>query len=235
MFRNIVAVLSVILSFSVHAYRVEPMVAEMEPLGKRSQLAMRIDNTSNQPLTVELTPKSMTMDEMGNEVTQPADDELLIIPVTATIEPGRSQVVMLRYFGNPSISESKAYRVTVQQVHVERASGVDASNVGLLLEFNTLINVKPKNTSPRLEVTNIKPNGDNWLVEIANTGTSYARVNETGWRISDSNNNSFFRGSEIGKLVEGSLILPKSKRNFVMKPLEGFDVNSLSIDIEPVE
>ncbi|NVJ61421.1 MAG: molecular chaperone [Gammaproteobacteria bacterium] len=235
MFRNIIILLSVIFSFSVHAYRVEPMVAEMEPLGKRSQLTMRIDNTSNQPLTVELIPKSMTMDEMGNETTQPADDELLIIPVTATIEPGRSQVVMLRYFGDPSISESKAYRVTVQQVHVERASGADATNVGLLLEFNTLINVKPKNAKPNLKVTNIKPNGKNWLVEIANTGASYARVNETNWRISDSSNNSIYKGSEIGKLVEGSLVLPKSKRNFVMKPLKGFDVNSLSIDIEPLE
>lgn len=234
MFRSIVIILSIMVSFSVQAYRVEPMVSEMEPLGKRSQIVMRVDNTGSQPLTVELIPKSMTMDEMGNETTQPADDELLVIPVTAVIEPGRSQSVMIRYLGNPSISESKAYRVTVKQVQVERASA-EAANVGLLLEFNTLINVKPKNSRPELSVTNVKQDGANWLLEVSNTGTSYARLNKTNWQVADKTHNSFVTGTEIRELIAGSLVLPKSKRSFVMKPLEGFDVDSLSIDIELTE
>lgn len=231
MFKKIIFLLSIVLSFSAHAYRVQPMVSEIEPIGKNSQMVMRVDNTSSQPLTVELIPLSMTMDEMGNETTEPADSELLVIPVTAVIEPGRSQSVMIRYLGNPSISQSKTFRVKVKQVQVERASN-EAPNVGLLLEFNTLVNVKPKNTSPKLSVTKVKDHGDNWLVEVENQGTSYGRLNKTNWNISDSGHSLFVSGDELRELVAGTLILPKSKRNFVMKPIDGFDVNSLSIDIK---
>ncbi|MCV5978794.1 hypothetical protein OFO29_41270, partial [Escherichia coli] len=70
------------------------MSAEMAPLGKRAQMTMRVENTSTVPLTVELQPYFMTMDEYGNETIVPADEELLVIPVTAIIEPGRAQSVM---------------------------------------------------------------------------------------------------------------------------------------------
>ncbi|MDN3683410.1 hypothetical protein QW180_01430 [Vibrio sinaloensis] len=133
------------------------MVAEMEPIGKRAQMSMRIDNTSKDPLTVELYPLAMTMDKYGNEAITAADNDLLVIPVTAIIKPGRSQAVMIRYLGDPSISQSKSYRIAVKQVKVNN-SGTDSGQMGLLFQFNTLINVRPKkNTSPDLDIKTSHP------------------------------------------------------------------------------
>ncbi|EMD77097.1 MULTISPECIES: molecular chaperone [Vibrio] len=224
-----------VLSFTcmfAHAFKVEPMSAEMAPLGKRAQMTMRVENTSTVPLTVELQPYFMTMDEYGNETIEPADEELLVIPVTAIIEPGRAQSVMIRYLGDPSITESRAYRVAVKQVKVERASS-NQGQVSLLLRFNTLINVRPQNTSPQFAVTSIKQNDkDNWVLEVLNNGNSYGRLTNTTWKVSDGTQSTYLKGNEIAQRIPGTLVLPHSKRILEMLPLENFNIRTLSIDIE---
>ncbi|WP_218958930.1 hypothetical protein [Salinimonas marina] len=85
MFRWISVVALLIICFPAQAFKVEPMSAEMRPIGNKSQMSMRIDNTSDKPLTVELFSYSMTMDAYGEETRVPADDELLVIPATAII------------------------------------------------------------------------------------------------------------------------------------------------------
>ncbi|CAH8241515.1 molecular chaperone [Vibrio aestuarianus] len=223
------------MSSVANAYKVQPMVAEITPIGKGSQMTMRIDNTSQQPLTVEFIPLSMSMDEMGNETTKPADDDLLVIPVTAIIPPGRSQSVMVRYLGNPSISQSQSYRIAVKQVKVERADTDETASIGVLMQFNTLLNVRPKNTNPAMKVERVEQKDGKWLVEITNDGKSYGRLSKTNWRITDHNQSLFLPGSDISKFLAGTLILPKSKRIFVMQPLEGFDAQSTSIEIENID
>ncbi|MGF1709621.1 molecular chaperone [Vibrio kagoshimensis] len=223
-----------LMSLPSFAYKVQPMVAEMAPLGKNAQMSMRIDNTGTQPLTVELEPLSMSMDSMGNETTQPADDDLLVIPVTAVIEPGRSQSVMVRYLGEPSITQSRSYRISVRQVKVDRGES-NASNVGLLLQFNTLLNVRPKNAKAELSVQNIESKDEQWLVEVRNDGDSYGRLTNSNWSISDKNHSVFLKGNEIRDKVEGTLVLPKSSRVFVMESLEGFDSVPTSIEIENLD
>ncbi|NOH95813.1 molecular chaperone [Vibrio sp. 99-70-13A1] len=210
------------------------MVAEMTPIGKNAQMSMRIDNTGDRPLTVELEPLSMSLDKLGNETTQPADDDLLVIPVTAVIDPGRSQSVMVRYLGEPSITQSRSYRIAVRQVKVDRGQN-EAANVGLLLQFNTLLNVRPKNTKAELSVQTIESRNNQWLVEVKNDGDSYGRLTNTNWSVSDKSHSVFMKGSEIGEKVAGTLVLPKSSRVFVMESLEGFDSVPTSIEIENLD
>ena len=230
MFRLIFCLVFTLLCGNALAYRVEPMVAEMEPIGKRAQLSMRIDNTSKEPLTVELYPLAMTMDKFGNETTTAADDELLVIPVTAIIKPGRSQVVMIRYLGDPSITQSKSYRIAVKQVKVKN-SGFDVGQVGLLFQFNTLINVRPKNTAPDLSIKSITSNQKKWLVEVENKGNSYGRLSNTQWKMTDGIHSKHLKGVEISQLIAGTLILPDSTRIFEMTPIAGFDISTLNIEM----
>ncbi|KGY09408.1 molecular chaperone [Vibrio sinaloensis] len=223
-----------IVSSTAHAYRVEPMIAEMEPIGKRAQMTMRIDNTSSKPLTVELYPLAMTMDQYGNETISPADDDLLVIPVTAIVKPGRSQSVMVRYLGDPSISQSKSYRVAVKQVKVEN-SKEESGQMGLLLQFNTLVNIRPKNTNPKLSIRSVTQKDAKWLVEVENSGDSYGRLSRTNWTLDDGNNSLYLKGVEISKLIAGTLVLPYSTRFFEMTPIDNFNVRKLKIDIAEEE
>lgn len=232
MFRWLVFFLLSFTCVSAQAFKVEPMSAEMAPFGKRAQMSMRIENSSSDTLTVELYPLSMTMDEYGQETITAADEELLVIPVTAIIAPGRSQSVMVRYLGDPSITESKAYRVAIKQVAVERASQ-ESGQVNFLLQFNTLINVRPQNTSPQLAIKSVKKSDNNkWLLEILNTGDSYGRLTKTNWRVTDGTHSTYLKGTDIAKRIPGTLILPNSTRYLEMLPLDDFNVQSLSIQID---
>lgn len=212
------------------AFKVEPMSAEMRPIGKYAQMTMRIDNTSKTPLTIELEPYSMTMDKYGEETIKSADEELLVIPVTAIIQPGRSQTVMVRYLGDPTITESKAYRIAVKQVKVAGRDS-NSAQVGLLFQFNTLINVTPENSATKLAIKNISNHESDWLIEVENQGSRYARLSNTQWLLSDGTHNKTLKGRELSELLPGTLVMPFSTRFFRIKPFEDFDIESLSIQI----
>ncbi|WP_018982193.1 fimbrial biogenesis chaperone [Salinimonas chungwhensis] len=230
MVRYLYLIATIMFCHNALAYKVEPMVAELEPIGNRSQMTMRIDNTSNKVLTVELYPFSMTMDEYGKETREPADGELLVIPVTAVIQPGRSQSVIVRYLGDPSITQSKAYRISVKEVQLESKKN-NSGMMGLLFQFNTLINVKPKNTFSELNVEKISQKDDKWLLEVINSGDSYGRLTQTRWQVSDGANSLMLKGSDISKYIAGTLVLPQSKRVFEMTPIENYNASTVSIDI----
>ena len=230
MVRYFILSLTFLICQNAFAYKVEPMVAELEPIGNRSQMTMRIDNTSNEVLTVELYPFSMTMDEFGKETRISADGELLVVPVTAVIQPGRSQSVMIRYLGDPSITQSKAYRVSVKQVRLESKKN-NSGMMGLLFQFNTLINVKPKNSFAELNIERIEQDGDKWMLEVVNSGNSYGRLSKTRWQVSDGANSSVLKGKDISKYIAGTLVLPNSKRVFEMTPIENYNASTVSIDI----
>ncbi|NMH60469.1 molecular chaperone [Alteromonas ponticola] len=222
--------LTVVLAYShlAVAYKVEPMTADIEPVGKRSQMTMRIHNTSPTPLTVELHPYSMNMDTAGNETTTPAEDEILIIPMTTIVPPGRSQAVMVRYLGDPVIKQSKTYRINVKQVSLPDAFSAKP-RVELLIHFNTLLNVVPKDAKPELHVNRVIAKDDSWQLEVSNIGNKYGRVSKTEWRISDGTQSLTLNGFDAKDLVEGSLVLPNSTRTFVMKPIESFDAENIKI------
>lgn len=231
MFRWICVIAFMLVSSQSYAYRVEPMVAEMEPIGKRAQMSMRVDNTSTEPLTVELYPLAMTMDEYGTETLTEADSDLLVIPVTAIIEPGRSQSIMVRYLGDPSITQSKSYRIAVKQVKVNNSNS-QTGQLGLLLQFETLVNVRPKNTNANIEIKGIEKKNNKWLIGVENKGDSYGRLSDNDWKITDGKNSKYLKGIEIGNLFTGTLVLPNSIRYFEMPNLGDFNLSNLKIAIE---
>jgi hypothetical protein len=220
------------------------MVAEMSPWGKGSQISMRIDNTDQFPLAVEIVPLKLSMDIHGKETLTPADNDLLVIPetasillmipVTVVIEPGSSQSVVVRYLGEPTITRSQAYRISIRQVKIKQVSE-NVPDLGLLVQFDTLLNVRPKNTMPNLRVKHITQSQDGlWNVEVANTGKSYGRLSKTAWHVSDGHRSVYLDRNKLTKRLMGSFIMPESRRIFRMEPLKGFDVNSVSIDIDNV-
>ncbi|PKF51091.1 pilus assembly protein [Enterovibrio nigricans] len=222
--------MGLLFSWVSHAYQVKPMIAEMTPLGRGAQMSMRIDNTNDFPLTVELIPLKLSMDRAGIETLDAADDDLLVIPVTAVIAPGKSQSVLVRYIGDPEIKQSKAYRISVRQQNVLRDEDQDL-DIGLLMRFDTLMNVKPENVSSNLSVKSLKKDKQNWLVEVENTGDSYGRINEVIWTLKEGGKTMVLRGADISKYIAATLVLPHSSRVFSMKPIKGFSPNKTSVEI----
>jgi len=75
------------ISTPTYAQRVEPMSYTMAPSGNGATQALRIENTSQSAMTVELTVNKITVDDYGNETKTPAEDDFLIFPPQAIIKP----------------------------------------------------------------------------------------------------------------------------------------------------
>ncbi|MEZ9525576.1 fimbrial biogenesis chaperone [Enterovibrio norvegicus] len=215
-----------------YAYQVQPMIAEMTPTGRGAQLSMRINNTNDFPLTVEMVPLKLSMNKRGEETLTPADNDLLVIPVTAVIAPGKSQSVTVRYLGAPDITQSQAYRISVRQQNVLRNNEQDL-DVGLLMRFDTLMNVKPENADPNLAVTGLSSGKEHWSVTVKNSGDSYGRLNEMKWTLKNGGQTHTIKGSDIGSYIDATLVLPHSSRIFAMKPVKGFNARNTTISLSP--
>ena len=137
-----------------HAQRVEPMVFELASSGTKSTTSLRVSNNKSSPLTIEVEPTRISLDDEGNETRTLAEDDFLIYPPQSILQPGKTQVIKVKYIGDPNIDISKAYRISVKQVPVDLGLG-DTTGVGLLLNFNTLANVIPAKAKAELSVVDI--------------------------------------------------------------------------------
>lgn len=230
---SILGVLS--FSSSLYAQRVQPMVYELSPTGAGASTSLRIENTKSTPMTMEFVATKMMIDEVGNETNQPADDDFLIFPPQALIQPGKTQVVRVKYVGDPKLDHSVAYRVSVKQLPVTlEKSG--STGVAMLVNFNTLANVVPTSSSADLAVVEIAPaeNGQ-WSVTVENRGDKYARLSKTKWRVESTDGSVDARvlsKSEVGAMTDLNLVLPKQKLSQTIPAIQGFNPAQTRIVIE---
>ncbi len=219
--------LALVLSNYAIAMTVQPMVKEIGPNGRDSQYSIQIDNSSSNTLTIELIPRHIKMSKDGQEKWSSADNDLLVIPATAIIRPGKSQRVMVQYIGDPQIRQSQAYRISVKQVPIDLSgSGKQAINIGV--NFNTLLNVVPVTAKAKLQVRSLKRAGKIWLVELENSGDRFVRVSKTQWSFTDkSGTQRKLSGKTIAQSLNGNLVLPHSIRVFEMRPQGSFSPESI--------
>ena len=219
-------------STPTHATRVQPMSADITPIGKGAQLTMRVDNTSSKTQTMEIVPALIEVAADGSETWIEDTDDLLVVPVTAIVPPGRSQTVMVRYIGEPTIKSSRSYRVSFKQVPVS-LSNSGQKGVGIQLNFNTLINVIPHRTEAEVAVRSITRDDDqHWRVEVENTGQRYARLTKTTWSISDGKGNQQqIDGASLHTKGQSNLLLPHTRRVIRVPSVPDMAVSGATIQI----
>lgn len=227
--------ITLILSSSLsYAQRVQPMVFELATLGNDSSQSLRIDNTTQNPLTMEFSASKIILDEFGNETREPADDDFLVYPPQTLVAAGQSQVVKVKYVGDPTITQSQAYRVSAKQlpVNLDRAEG---AGVGILINFDTLVNVSPPKAKAQLSVSELSAaDSENWELTINNTGNKFVRLSTTSWEVSSKDTNSKLKPIKVdtvGSLVKNNLVGPNSSMKLTIPAFEGFIAESTLIDI----
>lgn len=216
-----------------YAQRVTPMVFELDPIGSGSSKSLRIENTKEQSLTVEFVATKISLDEFGNESRTPADNDFLIYPPQALIPGGKTQIVKVRYIGDPTILESNAYRVSVNQLPVQVERGFQG--VGVVVNFNTLVNVSPIDSTAQLSVIDIaKGADDQWDILIENKGNRFSRLSKTVWQVTstvDTSNTKLIKKSEVADMTDKNLVIPNSTLRLSIPSIEGFEPSTTKISI----
>ena len=214
------------------AQSVQPMVYQLETIGASSSTDLTIENTKSSAITYEMVAVKVSHDEFGNETRTDAEDDFLIYPPQTLIAPGKKQIVKVKYVGDPELELSQAYRILVNELPVD-LSGGENSGISVSINFSTLCNVVPTNSSAALEVIELgQAEGDKWSITIENSGTRFSRLSETiveVTSISDPSKKKVFRNEYISDLFSKNLVAPKSKLKLEMPAIEGFEPGNTKI------
>ncbi len=228
---------SLLLLSSIHAgfaQSVQPMVYELEPIGSKSSIDLRIENTKNSPITYEINAVKITHDEYGNETQTSGENDFLIYPPQTLILPGKRQIIKVKYIGEPQLELSQTYRILANELPVN-LSGGENSGVSVAMNFSTLCNVSPANSTPEISVAKLEQASDGkWSITIANDGTRFVRLTETVIEVSninDAKDKKVFRNEYISDLFDKNLVAPKSILKLTMPAIEGFDLETTKITI----
>lgn len=212
------------------AMSVQPMVMELDPLGRNSRVVIRVENKDSAPLTIEAHPRRLEMAADGAETLHAADDDLLVFPPVAIVAAGGTQSIQVQYVGDPELVESRAYRVSIEQVPVDfEHSGT--AQVGVVASMHTLLNVVPAKATPSLQVLSIAEDGDDWILEIRNAGNRYARFSETRWTVESGDRSVRLDSQELGERLDRNLILANSTLKIAFRPPPGLKANRSRVSI----
>ncbi|RBP82579.1 molecular chaperone [Marinomonas rhizomae] len=229
--RYIIFFLFSLISLPIFAFQVQPMVSEIQPTGSQSQKTIRVFNNSDKPLTVEVFALDLLFSENGKEELRPNDDDFLIIPLTTIIPAGKTQSVIIRYIGEPILSESKSYRIAINQVTVDLGE-LDGSGIGMALSFKTLLNVVPNNAKANLLIKNKEQVGkDTWKVSLENTGNKFIRLSQAKWVVKNKDQIYILEGQKLSNVLDGKFLLPNSSREVFIKIPSAFDAKKSNLEV----
>ena len=137
------------LAGQAFAMTVEPVVLDLKSPGRGMSQAILVQNNGTYALPVELTVQELAVASDGLHPTGKDSGDLVAFPPQALIQPGQSQTFRVQYVGEPALSHSKHYYISVAQLPVR---GVLNAQVGLQVLYNlqVLVNVGPAGAKPNL-------------------------------------------------------------------------------------
>lgn len=216
-----------LLSTPAQAHRVYPMSYELAPVGSGAATVLRVDNTTDRPLTLEVTVEKRSWDERGNETRTPADEDFLVLPPQMIVEPGKTQAIRVQYVGDPAIDQTAMYVVGVNQVPVADPNA--GTGVQFVINFGTAAYVVPAGAKTELKVVSVSPASDPGQIEVTleNTGARYAPLGSTTWTFTNGAGQSMeLSGDPLREALVASVVPSRARRVFTLATSQGFDTTS---------
>jgi fimbrial chaperone protein len=234
------------------AMRVSPMVVEMESRGRDATARIEVQNVNPGTLAFETRIYSMEIDEEGNIIETPADDQFLVFPPQGVLPTGGRQVIRLQWVGDPELAASQGYYVSINQLQVTfeaAASEAVAAQVQVLYNMRALAVVAPPGAVPNVEAVSVgpvmvqlppaegeteaRPPVEGLQVLLRNTGRRHAMMSNFGWRLEgkDSEGKALrvdISPEELNRAVGTGYVPALGERRFLL-PVPGFAADSVRL------
>lgn len=205
------------------AHRVYPMSYELAPAGSGAATVLRVDNTTDRPLTLEMTVEKRVWDERGNETRTPADEDFLILPPQMIVEPGKTQAIRVQYVGATDLDQTAMYVVGVNQVPVADPNA--GTGVQFVINFGTAAYVVPNGAKTELKVVSVGAGSQPGQMEVVleNSGARYAPLGSTTWTFTNGAGQKMeLSGDPLRETLVASVVPSGGRRIFTVPASEGF-------------
>jgi fimbrial chaperone protein len=196
------------------AVRVQPMAYDLTPTGSGASKDLRVENTGDKPMPVELKVERRQILPDGSEKRIPAEDDFLIFPPQGIVPPNGFQTFRVQYVGDPAIRKTVLYVVTVVQLPID-TSGEKSTGVQFLFNMGTLAAVSPDGARPQLEIVDVKPavTAAKLRIEVKNSGNGYARLRNGVWTLTGGDGKvETLEGEALSNALAQPLIEPETSR-----------------------
>jgi fimbrial chaperone protein len=240
-FFKVLALLALILSpISAQASRVSPMIVELEPNGRNSVARIELTNDGQRDTPFEVKMMLGVISEAGELSFTPADDQFLVFPAQSIVEANSQQVFRIQYVGEPDLSQSEIYYMSIQQVPVA-FEGQD-SQVQVVVNYNVLVNVVPDGAEPRAEVSAIQPAIKDGIpgieLKLSNVGTRYFLAGFAEWQIAATAEDGTeydmtFTKDEMTRQIGVGVVGSGRARTFFIPTEKPVLADSIQVEVSP--
>lgn len=209
------------LSPLAQAHEVQPMIANVTPSGSGSNFRLMIRNTDAKPITLEISPLRVTVDDAGTAKRTPETADVILFPPQTIVNPGEEQAVQVRYVGDPAIKEGRVYAILVSQLPIDFSTidNTDKSETKVKIGFDFVSHmvVQPASAVPHLNITNSRrlPNKD-IAFDVANTGNGVALLRNAEWVLKSSTGQTLTLPADSVKFGKFGAILPGGSRSMTI-------------------
>ena len=150
------------------AHEVQPMITTVTPSGSGANFRLMIRNTDAMPITLEVSPYRVAVDDAGVATRTAEDADVILFPPQTIVQPGAEQAIQVRYVGEPGVTEGRLYAIVVSQLPVDftKVNNSDTSQTQVKIGFDFVSHMVVQPASARAALT-ISPvtrqaNGDLW-------------------------------------------------------------------------
>ena len=221
-----VAIGAALVPMSTSAMAVRPVIIDLGVTARAMSTTLEVSNAFNDPLTVELTVREVTFGALDGEApTFKPTEDILMFPPQALIAPGAAQNFRVQYLGDPAITRSRHFVITVAQLPVRLPEGQSAIQV--LYNFQVLVSIGVPGIRSEIKLLSSSivknPAGDaNAVLEVRNDTPTYGYLGEARLRLvqKDAAGTEIYRRSftaqELQQTVGFGLVAPGQTRKITV-------------------
>lgn len=222
-----------LIGVQAEAYQVSPLIVDVAPSGRNAAAEIRIQNTEAEAIAVEIEIVERTIDAEGRETTTPAED-VSALPPQALVQPGATQVLRLRYIGDPAIRSARNFTATVRQLPVSLENGEARGRLALVVNFGVSFNVIPQGARAAVEVIAATFSDGAAAVQLRNTGDNYASLAAMQWSFSNAQGQAYsVSGGTIRSSMGVVLLQAHAERALTIQLPPGFSGQGLALRLAP--
>ncbi len=220
-----------LLAAAADAYRVTPLLIELTDQGRDRAGQIRVENTTDRPLTFEAFALDWSISETGERETSPAASPLLIFPPQAIVPPGETQVVRVEWVGG-AVERSRDFIVMIEQLPVDfTPDQEDGSGVQFLFNFGAAVHVAPQGASADLNIASARQDGGVAVVRVENTGDRHSYLGDRGLVIAHGDRSFEYTGDALAEAMGNTLIAAGAVREVRIALPEGFPAGGLTASL----
>lgn len=225
--------LAILLPLQLFAFKFSPMSQTLEMSQGQLSVQFFVENEATQPIAIQLSSATRSMEENGEEVNSKAEDEIEIFPEQLILEPHQKRSIKVSYKGTKDIKIEKAYRIIAEQLPVELSEKKSkASSIKVLLRYVAALYVDPGKTESQIVYQESKIKDKKIYVVVENKGTRHQVL--TNLRIQVVQKKKEIIEKQFLKGMNGENILAQSKRVFEIESSPQLEkvLNSKSVELK---